>query len=126
MIRKLHERYGPVLRIGPNLLDLDFPELLKTIYGTNNKFLKTPFYHNNSAKVNGQLLMNMFATADVAEHQAFKRPVAKHYSLGASLSLEPLMDSPIENLCQQLSARFAGGHRSFDLSDWIKFCVYMG
>lgn len=39
-IKKLHDKYGPVVRIGPNLLDLDYPELIKTIYSTDGKWLK--------------------------------------------------------------------------------------
>lgn len=39
-IKSLHEQYGPVIRIGPNTLDLDFPELIKPIYGTDGKWVK--------------------------------------------------------------------------------------
>ena len=39
-IKKLHEKYGPIVRIGPNLLDLDYPELIKTIYSTDGKWRK--------------------------------------------------------------------------------------
>lgn len=39
-IKKLHEKYGPVLRIGPNTLDLDIPELTKVLYSTDGKWRK--------------------------------------------------------------------------------------
>ena len=39
-IKELHEKFGPVVRIGPNLLDLDYPELIKTIYSTDGKWHK--------------------------------------------------------------------------------------
>jgi hypothetical protein len=39
-MKKLHEKHGPVVRLGPNLLDLDFPELSKIIYGTDGKWRK--------------------------------------------------------------------------------------
>jgi hypothetical protein len=39
-MKKLHDQYGPVVRIGPNLLDLDYPELIKTIYGTDEDWRK--------------------------------------------------------------------------------------
>jgi hypothetical protein len=49
-IKKLHEQYGPIVRIGPNLLDLDYPELIKTIYSTDGKWLKvgTPTYQTEA------------------------------------------------------------------------------
>ena len=77
-IKKLHEKYGPVLRIGPKTLDLDIPESAKVIYSTDGKWRKvrdplkyqcmsgirllttasseqTEFYHNNSTVINVSL-----------------------------------------------------------------------
>lgn len=45
-MKKLHEKYGPIVRIGPNLLDLDFPELTRTIYGTDPKWKKVGYSNN--------------------------------------------------------------------------------
>lgn len=39
-MKKLHEKYGPIVRIGPNLLDLDYPELSRVIYNTDGKWIK--------------------------------------------------------------------------------------
>ncbi|KAI6783989.1 uncharacterized protein J7T54_004535 [Emericellopsis cladophorae] len=50
-LKALHDKHGPVIRLGPNVVDLDYPELIKTMYGTDNKYLKTDFYHNNSTKI---------------------------------------------------------------------------
>jgi hypothetical protein len=36
----LHKKYGPVVRLGPNLLDLDYPELIKTIYNIQGNWKK--------------------------------------------------------------------------------------
>ncbi len=48
-IKKLHNQYGPVVRSGPNLLDLDYAELIRTIYSTDGKWRKvqqsSPFIH---------------------------------------------------------------------------------
>lgn len=40
VIHELHKKYGPVVRIGPNVLDLDIPELVKTIYNIKSEYLK--------------------------------------------------------------------------------------
>lgn len=40
VIHELHKKYGPVVRIGPNVLDLDIPELVKTIYNIKSGYLK--------------------------------------------------------------------------------------
>lgn len=40
VIKELHDLYGPVVRIGPNLLDLDTPALIRTIYSTDGNWKK--------------------------------------------------------------------------------------
>lgn len=51
-IKELHNKYGPVVRIGPNTLDFDFPELIKTLYGTDGKWKKVSLV----PQVNSQML----------------------------------------------------------------------
>ena len=40
VVEELHKKYGPVVRIGPNVLDLDYPELTKKIYNIKGDWLK--------------------------------------------------------------------------------------
>ncbi|KAK6084349.1 benzoate 4-monooxygenase cytochrome p450 [Seiridium cupressi] len=122
-IKELHDKYGPVVRIGPNILDLDIPELIKTIYGTDNKWRKTKFYHNNSTIINGKVTYHLFSETDQAQHARMKRPVAKYYSQGSVLASESIMDEVLEDLCAQLDSRFGRGSHDevCDLGQWIAF-----
>lgn len=38
--RNLHEKYGPIIRTGPNTVDISDPDALPIIYGIGSKFLK--------------------------------------------------------------------------------------
>ena len=38
--RQLHEKYGPAVRIGPNLVTLNDPELIREVYSTRGDFHK--------------------------------------------------------------------------------------
>lgn len=38
--QKLHQKYGPIVRIAPNVLDLDIPDLIKTIYNFGGDWKK--------------------------------------------------------------------------------------
>lgn len=40
IIHSLHEKYGPVVRIAPNVLSLNFPGLIKVIYNTKDNYRK--------------------------------------------------------------------------------------
>ncbi|KAI0174798.1 cytochrome P450 [Pestalotiopsis sp. NC0098] len=125
-MQELHDKYGPVVRIGPNLLDLDYPELIKTLYGTDGKWRKTEFYHNNSAVVNGKTTYHLFSQTDHAEHARMKRPIAKYYSQSSLATLEPLMDKVVRDFCKELDTRFAKGPQDgvCDLGEWIAFYAW--
>ena len=143
-VKKLHEKYGPVVRIGPNLLDLDTPDLIKTIYGTDGKWRKvclslpqlfyelglinhlqqTEFYENNSTIIDGKITYHLFSTTSQADHARMKRPIVKYYSMSSVLNLEPLMDTVSKDFLKQLDNRFAtkGTKQRCDLGEWIGFC----
>lgn len=38
--RRLHEKLGPAVRIGPNVVSLSDPTLLKTVYSTRGEYVK--------------------------------------------------------------------------------------
>lgn len=40
VVQELHKKYGPVVRIAPNVLDLDIPELIRSIYNIKADYLK--------------------------------------------------------------------------------------
>jgi hypothetical protein len=62
---KLHKKYGPIVRIGPNLLDLDLPELYRVIYSTDGKWTKSAFYQNSSSVIDGKITYHVSDTENV-------------------------------------------------------------
>ncbi|KAM7198734.1 benzoate 4-monooxygenase [Naviculisporaceae sp. PSN 640] len=123
-IQQLHKKYGPVVRIGPNTVTLDFPELIKTIHGTDGKFRKTGFYASASAVVDGNLIYTLFGEPDPGRHAQARRPVNKFYTTGAALELEPHMDDAIRELCSQLDKRFAETDAVCDMWQWSLFLIW--
>ncbi|KAI2616509.1 cytochrome P450 [Hypoxylon sp. NC1633] len=121
-IKKLHDRYGPVLRIGPNHLDLDLPELSKTLYGSDVRWRKTEFYQNQSILIKGKPIYTIFSEIDPTQHSKAKRPIAKFFSQGNVLAKEAIMDTVIQNMSKQLEDRF--DNKSCDLGEWIGFCAW--
>lgn len=56
---KLHEKYGPVVRIGPNELSFQSSEALATIYKSGRTMIKSNFYDGFTA-----FIPNLFGTRD--------------------------------------------------------------
>ena len=38
--RKLHDRFGPAVRMGPNMISLSDVELIKTVYANDEQYIK--------------------------------------------------------------------------------------
>ncbi|KAK2049719.1 cytochrome P450 [Colletotrichum somersetense] len=123
-VKRLHEKHGPVVRLGPNLLDIDFPELVKVIYGTDGKWKKSDFYKNSSTIIDGKIVYHMFSETNNAEHARLKRPVVRHYSVPSMLAMEPLMDQTIAEFCDHLERRFVDTGEPCEFGDWLSYCAW--
>lgn len=135
---RAHQRYGPVVRTGPNNLDLDLPALIKTVYSSDGRWRKTDFYAPASNVMDGRVVYNLFSLQDPVEHARQKRPVARHYSLAGVLTLESHVDETIRLLCRMLEQRHMPGchdgkagdetwgqfSSGFDVGEWIKMCTF--
>ncbi|KAK0717508.1 cytochrome protein [Lasiosphaeria miniovina] len=126
---RAHEKYGPVVRIGPNVLDIDYPDLNKTVFNTKGDWKKTESVLASSAMVDGHVVHNLFSQTDAAKHAREKKPIAKYYSASGVAELEPLMDKTIAQLCDELERRFVdapGGAagKPFDLGRWILYYTW--
>ncbi|KAI1110083.1 cytochrome P450 [Nemania sp. NC0429] len=121
-ILELHNKYGPIVRIGPNLLDIDMPEVIKTVYASGTNWRKTDFYQNNSLLTDGKITYTIFSEADPAKHARLWRPIAKFFGQGNVLTKEIFVDKVVEDMCQRLSASF--GDKDCDLGEWISFCTW--
>ncbi|KAK8050182.1 hypothetical protein PG994_011912 [Apiospora phragmitis] len=121
-MKELHEKYGPVVRTGPNLLDLNIPSLIRTVYNTNGLWRKTDFYKINSTVVGGNVVYNLFSETDTGKHATLKKPIVRHYSISSILATEPLMDEVIDDFCGHLEKRFIETGHPCRLDEWLKHC----
>ncbi len=80
---KLHEKYGPIIRIGPNEISINDVDYIKKIYVTGN-FDKSWFYGNfgNYGCKNG------FSILDKKNHQLRRKILSKPYSNSVVASKE--------------------------------------
>ncbi|KAI9170601.1 Cytochrome P450 monooxygenase vrtE [Paramyrothecium foliicola] len=123
-IKRLHEKYGPIVRLGPNLLDLDWPALSKTIYSTDGRWIKSDFYKNNSIVSNGKITYHMFSETNNVEHARLKRPVVRHYSVPRALAMEGHMDNVLVDFCEHLRLRFVERNKDCNLGDWVSYFAW--
>ncbi|KAJ4370420.1 hypothetical protein N0V83_004938 [Neocucurbitaria cava] len=97
-INKLHQQYGPVVRIGPNEIHCNSLTALRTIYGAGSGFERTAFYR--MFDVYGK--QNLFTFYSTKAHGERKKLVANAYS--KSLMMKGVAASMVQTKVSQYMA----------------------
>lgn len=97
-VHKLHQKYGPVVRVAPDEADICDVSAKQTIYSTKEVFLKTEFYYNVSGGDTG----NLFATRDVDKHRYLRRLLSSPLSDNSLKAVEPVVRRRIDLAIQRM------------------------
>ncbi|KAH6603938.1 Cytochrome P450 [Trichoderma cornu-damae] len=97
-VHYLHEKYGPVVRIAPNEVDVTDMESVKAIYNVKETFKKSSFYR----KLTSVRTPVLFALTDVEERQRLRRLLGSSISASALKPLIPLVVSRIDLYIQRI------------------------
>ncbi|KAG6829974.1 hypothetical protein H0H92_002779 [Tricholoma furcatifolium] len=96
IVHKLHQKYGPVIRIAPNHISIADPDALQIVYSHGNGALKSNFY---DAFVS--IRRGVFNTRDRVDH-ARKRKIVSHiFSQKSVVEFEPHIRNHITNFIHQ-------------------------
>ncbi|KAL8774730.1 MAG: hypothetical protein Q9209_000669 [Squamulea sp. 1 TL-2023] len=107
VLRRLHNRYGPVVRIGPKHVSLNQPSLIKTLYSLSGDYVKSIRYAAADTKSpNGHNIPTQLSTLDEIHHAKMWRPIASYYSLPHILSFQGHIDNVIRTMERKLEQEF--------------------
>lgn len=107
---ELHQKYGKVVRLAPNLLSISDPAEINHIYGITTKFVKSGFYSLAEAyDENGEMMPDPFILKNKELHSRMKRNAANAYSLNALVQMEPYIDQVTESLITLLDTYAQSG-----------------
>ncbi|TGO61241.1 hypothetical protein BOTNAR_0132g00120 [Botryotinia narcissicola] len=97
-IRKMHDKYGPIVRINPNEVHCSDSFFAAEIYGVGARKRNKPQH-----QVSGSMMEHsIFATIDHDLHRLRRRPLAKFFSQAQIAKVEPLIQSLVQRLCDKL------------------------
>ncbi|GES61892.1 cytochrome P450 [Aspergillus terreus] len=120
---KLHQKYGDYVRLGPNVVSVRNPDIVKTIYGINKGYRKTDFYRVQQQLAKGKPTPTLFTTLDEDFHAAIKRPVSSAYSMSTLTEFEPFVDSTIRSLFVKLD-EFVASRKVCDIAIWLQYYAF--
>ncbi|KAI0817139.1 benzoate 4-monooxygenase cytochrome P450 [Xylaria sp. FL0064] len=120
-----HQKYGPVVRIGPNTISFSSPEALHVIHGSRQAYSKSDFYKPTSAKFEGAPLLNLFSVQDVNYHSSLKNRIGGLYTKTAVLGLEAKIDDCVRTFTHKLEALILSGSTTrLDMSLWVHLFAF--
>ncbi|KAK1985953.1 cytochrome P450 [Colletotrichum cereale] len=118
--KTLHDKYGPVVRVGPNELSFTSPEALDEIYGVKTRgkpeFPKDSDFYD----VRGTPLNDSMISADKPTHRALRHQVAPAFSEKALKSQEAIIQRYADMFISELLSR---QHEDVDMVDWVTFAT---
>ncbi|ETS80240.1 hypothetical protein PFICI_07769 [Pestalotiopsis fici W106-1] len=113
---ELHKKYGPIVRLAPNMLSFSDATLLPIVY--NSAADKPRFY---DSWMFGKTAA-MFQSLDHRAHYAKKRLVAPCCSMNAMKTLhEKKITERIDELCEKIYERSTVKKQPLDFSEYLRF-----
>ncbi|KAA8652914.1 cytochrome P450 [Aspergillus tanneri] len=123
--QEIHQKYGDVVRLGPNMVSISDPSAILTIYPMRKGFVKNDFYVPlRPYTKKGGALPNVFTALDEDLHMKLRYPVASFFSLSNVSKFEGLVDEVLQVIDEQLERRFSSHGEIFDLTEWLQFFAF--
>ncbi|KAI0894774.1 cytochrome P450 ClCP1 [Annulohypoxylon nitens] len=122
-MRKLHAKYGPVVRITPNELAYCDPQAWKDIYGHRSGGTpELPKYDHFYRAVNNVPRGIINARRD--EHAALRRQLSHGFSERSMQLQEPIIGSYVDLLIHRLQEQCEGGAVGLNMREWLNWTTF--
>ncbi|KAL7785758.1 cytochrome P450 [Trichoderma afarasin] len=118
-MKKLHRKYGPIIRVGPNHLAVDGSIAWPEVFG-----------HKTDKEEYGKLPGFLFAGDTISiigapkdMHRRQRRQLGHAFSDGALRDQGPIIQSYVNLLMERFTEKSEAG-KSFDVNDWFNFTTF--
>ncbi|KIX08689.1 uncharacterized protein Z518_03346 [Rhinocladiella mackenziei CBS 650.93] len=119
--RKVHGKYGPIIRVGPNHVSIADPAAVPQIYGIGSNYLKSNFYVVFSPYYKDKPMESLFSTRDPSYHKNLKKPVAQLFSMTNTRNYEDYADECTKIFIDAMTDLQG---QSVDLSVWLQWYAF--
>ncbi|KAI5120968.1 hypothetical protein M0805_006640 [Coniferiporia weirii] len=114
--KKLHEKYGPCVRVGPNELSLIAADTFVSIFGADG-LPKGPVWDARGAQQGTQSLLII---RDPHEHARRRKPWNRAFNIAAIKDYEPILARRALQLADELEKKTRTSEAYVDLAEWLK------
>ncbi|KAL4784157.1 cytochrome P450 [Aspergillus varians] len=122
--QSMHDKYGEVVRFGPNMVSLTNPAWIPAVYPSRMGVPKSDFYRTLAPYTKKGALPAVFSSRDEEVHKGLRSPIAALYSMSKVLPLEGFINKTIEVMTEQIDTRFVQSQETFDLAHWLQYFAF--
>ncbi|KAH8660697.1 oxoglutarate/iron-dependent oxygenase [Tricladium varicosporioides] len=105
-IGKMHERYGPIVRISPDELHVNDPAFIDTLYAGGGKRRDKYEYFTSQFGIP----KSVFATVSHDLHRLRRGALNRYFSKASVTKLEPTINQVVQKLCAQIEKHAGSGN----------------
>ncbi|KAI9036750.1 cytochrome P450 [Aspergillus affinis] len=138
-----HQRYGPVVRIGPHHVSVSSPEAFSQVHASRSAFPKVPdprqlfispprsfvssaqsftdFYKVGAPSFRNGPLENLFSIRDAQYHATLRKNIGGLYTKSAVKEFEPQIADCVALFLRRMKEEQG---KSLDMSSWVHFYAY--
>ncbi|RTE83834.1 hypothetical protein BHE90_001594 [Fusarium euwallaceae] len=119
-ILELHQKHGPIVRIGPNFLSFNHPDAMKEIRGHRKTGTGENSKEPHAATPNADNIIG----ANRPDHQRFRRALANGFSARTMQDQQPIIKSYIDSFIRVLHEECADGKDPLNIEKWLNFLTF--
>lgn len=119
-ILELHQKYGPIVRIGPDFLSFNHPDAMKEIRGHRKTGTGENSKEPHAATPNADNIIG----ANRPDHQRFRRALANGFSARTMQEQEPIIKSYVDSFIRVLHEECADGKEPLNVEQWLNFLTF--
>jgi cytochrome P450 len=116
-IRRMHEQYGPIVRIAPDELHIDDPEYWHEVYG--NSSTAKPIDKQAKLQDRFGLPGAIFSTPEAELHRTRRHAMAGFFSRPNLRETQSRVNALVERMSQRISTEYAGTNRVLDVGEML-------
>jgi cytochrome P450 len=123
-VGKLHEQYGPIVRISPHELAFSDPQAWKDIYGHRGAGQEEFPKYAKFYRPLGNMPPSIISVASREEHGLIRRQVAHGFSDRSLRGQEPIIGAYVNLLIKRLHANAEGGTEPLNMRNWLNWATF--
>ncbi|KAJ0160184.1 Isotrichodermin C-15 hydroxylase, partial [Colletotrichum tanaceti] len=121
-IAELHAQYGPVVRLGPDMIEWADPRAFKDLMGHSKGGGSGG--ENYRDPINARYRPHSIINANREDHARMRRVLAHGFSAQSMVDQQPLIQTQIDLLIQRLHENCEGGGRPLNMVAWFNYTTF--